>query len=426
VELPISMKSLWQETAPLWDDKSLNVTIETDLVVVGAGITGLSAALRATERGLNVVVLDAERPGWGASGRNGGQVIPGRHHHPDDIVKRYGSERGEHLVDFSGRAADAVFELIERYKIDCDAHRSGWLQPAYNARALRDLSAKAEQLQSRGAAVEMLDAAQVQQITGSKSFKGGFFDPRAGGIHPLKYCLGLAQAARNLNVEIYSHARVIDLQLQGERFLLQTDSGRVIANRVLLCTNGYTDPTFGPVAKSYLPLASIQVATDPLPDALRKTIMSNHLCASDTNRLLVYFRMDSEGRFIIGGRGATYQKGLQSLFSRLEKNAIKLFPDLASASWPYRWGGLLALTRDHYPHIHQPQPGLVMALGYNGRGIAMATRTGAALSDYVIDGDASVLPVSITDIKRFPLGELRNVGLEIACFWYMLLDRLGV
>ncbi len=167
-----------------------------------------------------------------------------------------------------------------------------------------------------------------------------------------------------------------------------------------------------------------QIATDPLPTSLRDTIMRNNVCASDTNRLLIYYRLDTDGRFLIGGRGATFRFGLNRLFSRLRDRAVKVFPDLASAAWPYRWGGLVAITTDYLPHVHEPAPGLVMALGYNGRGVALTTRMGATVADYAISGDERALPIPLTPIKRFPFHRPRAVGLEVVSAWFAIRDRM--
>ncbi len=423
MDLPIKMTSLWETTAPGWNHQRLDGDADADLAIIGAGVTGLGAALRAAEFGKRVIVLDAAHPGWGASGRNGGQVIPGLKIDPDEIVARFGAERGERLVEFAGEAPDAVFRNIERYNIDCMANRGGWIQPAYNAATMRALSARCAQWQARGAHVEILDRSAVSDAIGSSSYAGAYFDRRAGSLHPLRYTLGLGQVARRLGVRIFSDASVIAIARQRDRFAVQTGSGSVKADRVFLCTNSYTDPSLGPVGRSFAPIASIQIATDPLPASLRDTIMRNDVCASDTDRLLIYYRLDTDGRFLIGGRGASFRYGLNRLFGQLRARAVKVFPELASADWPYRWGGLVAITTDHMPHVHEPVPGLVMALGYNGRGVALATKMGAAVADYAMGGKEGALPIPLTPVKRFPLHRLGTAGLQVASSSFALFHR---
>lgn len=423
---PIEMKSLWDVGAPGWDDARLDGPVEADLAVIGAGITGLTAGLRAAELGKSVVVVDAARPGWGASGRNGGQVIPGLKLDPDAIVAKFGADRGARLTEFAGGAADTVFDLVERHQIACDAHRGGWIQPAYKHTMLPALENHCEQWRARGADVEMLDRNALAGALGSSWYLGGSLDRRAGALQPLKYTLGLARAAQRLGAQIYSEARVCAIERRGDRFVLTTDTGSVSANRVVVSTNGYSDPALGPVARSYVPVASFQIATEPLPAELRKSIMPGHVCASDTKRLLIYFRLDAEGRFVVGGRGTTMGIGLDRLYKQLRSRALRVFPSLAAVAWPYRWGGLVAITADHLPHVHEPTPGLVMALGYNGRGVALASRLGGAVANYAIIGDESALPLPPTPIKPVPFQRFHTVGSELVFAWYGLKDRLGI
>ena len=430
MELPVRMNSLWEATGPTWQHEHLTGPLHADLVVVGAGITGLAAALQASSSGRSVVVVDAHYPGWGASGRNGGQVIPGLKYLPDEITREYGEERGNHIIDLAGGTADHVFDLIDKHGLDCDASRGGWLEPAYRPRPLRVLEQKASQWKSRGADVEFLDGPAACDITGGSGFIGGFHDRRAGSLQPLKYSMALGEAARKAGARILSDVRVTDIDRNSNGFAVKSKAGTIEAGQVLLCTNGYTDPSFAPMAKplgrSVAQVASIQIATDPLPDHLRDRIMAGRISGSDTNRLLVYFRQDAEGRFLIGGRGATFAGGLERLFPVLQKNAIRIFPDLKDVPFTYRWGGLLALTADHLPHIHEPVPGFLIAIGYNGRGVALATQWGTLLADYAASGDANILPLPFSPVKKFPFHRLRTAGIEIAAFWYGILDRLGV
>jgi glycine/D-amino acid oxidase-like deaminating enzyme len=429
MELPVSMNSLWGATAPTWDHDHMVGPVETDLLIIGAGITGLSAALQASENGLNAVVVDQHHPGWGASGRNGGQVIPGLKLSPHEIVTQFGAARGEQIVDFAGQSADHVFDLISRYNIDCDAVGTGWIEPAYRPRILNKLDDECRQWQALGADVGMLDGPAIAAATGSNCFIGGFLDRRAGSVQPLKYSLGLANAARKAGARIYSGVTVTGIDQRGGKFDVQTTAGPVKAAHVLLCTNGYSDPAFAPqqqpVGRSLVQVVSIQIATDPLPDSLRERIMPDRISGSDAKRLLVYFRQDAEGRFLIGGRGATHASGLNRLFPKLHQHALKLFPELAEVNFTYRWGGSLALTMDHLPHIHEPVPGLVMALGYNGRGVALASQWGAAMADYIGHGDQNRLPIPVSGIEPIHFHRLRTVGIEAAALWYGLLDRLG-
>ena len=216
------------------------------------------------------------------------------------------------------------------------------------------------------------------------------------------------------------------IEKRGDRFVLATNTGSISADRVVMGTNGYADPAHGAVARSMVPVASFQIATDPLPADLRATIMPAHVCVSGTKRLLIYFRLDAEGRFMVGGRGTVLGIGIERRFDLLRERAVHLFPALATVAWPYRWGGLVAITTDQLPHVHEPTPGLMMALGYNGRGVAMASQMDGAVADYAMSGEASALPLPRTPIKPIPFQRLHGVGSELMFAWYGLLDRLGL
>jgi len=235
--------SLWHATASASDlAGTLQTAIQTDVLVVGAGFTGLSAALHLAEQGVDVCLIDAAQPGWGASGRNGGQVIPGLKYDPDELIARFGPERGERLIDFAGSAADRVFDLIARHNIDCQAVRKGWIQTAHNHSMLDIIKYRAAQWAARGAPVQLLDSAQVAQRLGTTGFKGGWIDHRAGCIQPLSYARGLLQACRRLGVQVYGDTAAVKLTRQGQAWLVHTNTqASVRARRVLIATNGYTD-----------------------------------------------------------------------------------------------------------------------------------------------------------------------------------------
>ncbi|MBO6276513.1 MAG: FAD-binding oxidoreductase, partial [Pseudomonas sp.] len=235
--------SLWSATArPAALTQALAENKRVDVAIVGAGYTGLVTALRLAESGVSVCVLDAGEPGWGASGRNGGQVIPGLKYDPDQLLERFGAERGEKIIEACGGAADEVFSLIREYGIACDATRKGWIQPAFSSATMKTLEGRARQWQQRGVAAELLDSDTVCQRIGTHNYVGGWVDPRAGSLHPLNYARGLARSALGRGVMIHSDSQVTDLRRIGTQWQLTTAQGHsVTAERVVLATNGYTD-----------------------------------------------------------------------------------------------------------------------------------------------------------------------------------------
>jgi glycine/D-amino acid oxidase-like deaminating enzyme len=400
--------SAWTVSAePLPETRPLAGDRRADVVVVGAGYTGLSAALHLAERGTEVVVLDAAEPGWGASGRNGGQVIPGLKHDPDELERRFGAETGRRLWQTAGAAADAVFELIARHKIACHAQPCGWIAAAPHAAALEHLRARTEQWQRRGAPVELLDAARMAELTGSRAYVGGMLDRRAGALQPLAFVRGLARVAGQAGASIHGGSPARRLAAAPGGWRVETPGGSVTAATVILATNAYTDELWPGLRQTVLPVQSYQVATRPLPAEVRRQVLPGGQVVSDLRRILFYFRLDPEGRLLMGGRGPLNDRGDPALFARLEGVARRLFPALGATPWEHRWSGRVALTADHLPHLHEPRPGVLTALGYNGRGVAMAIVMGRLLAARALGAGPAELGWPVTPVAPIPLHRWR-------------------
>lgn len=415
--------SLWSATAiqghevlPLMEDKHV------DVAVVGAGYTGLVTALHLAVGGARVCVLDAGEPGWGASGRNGGQVIPGLKYDPDELQKMFGGEQAETLIRVAEKAADEVFDLVKRYNIDCDAMQNGWIQPAASPAALRAIERRAKQWQHRGVPIELLDRARTTQRIGSPDYLGAWVDPRAGSLQPLSYVRGIARAAITEGAEVFSDSRVAKLERDTAGWCLTTTRGnRVKAERVVLATNGYTDNLWPGLRQTVLAANSFIVATEPLSKSLADTVLPGGEVCSDARRLLLYFKKDAQGRVLVGGRGPFAEPSSQGDWSHLERSLSGIFPQLAGVPFEYRWSGRVALTQDFLPHVHEPEPGLSIVLGYNGRGIAMSTTLGRHLALRIL-GETRGFPFPVTHIRRIPFHNLQRFYLGAGIAWYRLLD----
>lgn len=417
-------QSLWAATAgrappapPLADDAA------ADVAIVGAGFTGLSAALHLAERGVGVVVLDAVASGWGASGRNGGQVIAGLKEDPDEIEKTFGEAAGQRLVEAAGRAPDDVFDLIARHNIDCDADPRGWLQPAADATGLTATWRRAEQWQARGVTAAYLSATEMAARLGTEAYAGGFFDPRGGTVHPLKYARGLARVATEAGAKLHAGTRVRALAAERDGYRLQCQGGVVRARRVILATNGYSGPLHEGVRRSVVPVTSMIVASAPLGANLRATIMPGAAAASDTLRLLNYYRLSPDGRLLMGGRGGRSPTAQAGRAARLARVARRLYPQIGDIPWEFAWSGQVAVTADHFPRLHELAPGLFTGFGYNGRGVAMATVMGRALADLAAGRGAGDLEALMTPVRPLRLHRFSRLGVAAAAAWYGFLDR---
>ncbi len=415
--------SLWAATAaPAIETTPLEGEVRAQVCVVGGGYTGLSAALHLAEAGAEVVLLEAAEPGWGASGRNGGQVIAGLKWDPDEIEARFGRERGARLVAFAGAAPDLVFALIARHGIDCAAGRNGWIQAVHAAKAMPAMESRAAQWARRGVKVELLDRAGVAALTGAQAYAGGWVDPRGGHLQPLSYARGLARAARGAGARVHGATPARGLVRTNRAWRVATPGGAVVAERVLLCTNGYTDGLWPGLARGIIPATSYQAATRPLGDNHRRAILPRGHVVSDTRRLITYFRLDPAGRLVIGGRGRFVESSDPALYGHLRARLAELFPDLGDPGWAFHWAGRVALTLDHLPHLHEPAPGLLAALGYNGRGVALATAVGKALAERALGASADALALPVAPIRPIPLHGLRRPALDLAIAWKRLLD----
>ncbi|WP_321373754.1 NAD(P)/FAD-dependent oxidoreductase [Pseudomonas extremaustralis] len=421
------MKSLWSATAPsVVPTPALSESVKVDVAIVGAGYTGLSTALHLAERGVSVCVLEANEPGWGASGRNGGQVNPTLKYDPEQLVRMYGPERAEPLISTVSNSADLVFNLIERHGIDCAPVRKGWMQLSYTDKGVAGLHARADQWARRGVPVQRLDAAAVASRLGSQAFAGGWLDGRAGAIQPLAYARGLVSAALAAGAQIHGHSAVAGLQRQGTGWQLHTAGGaQVTADQVVLATNGYSGNLWPGMAQSILAANSFIVATKPLSGRAADSILPGQETVSTAQRLLLYFRKDNHGRLLMGGRGLFNDPTSPTDFAHLERSLALLFPQLGPLEFEYRWAGRIAITRDFMPHVHEPAPGLTLALGCNGRGIALCTSLGQQLAGRLCDSRAEfVYPV--TPLQRLPLHGLQRFYIGAGVAWYSLLDRLNI
>jgi sarcosine oxidase len=373
--------SLWAETAaPQPACAPLAGEHRVDVAVVGAGFTGLSAALHLAAGGRSVAVLEAVQPGWGASGRNGGQVNPGWKLLPDDVEARYGREHGQRINAMANAACDLVFDLIDEHAIDCEAVRPGYVQGAQSRRGVALLESWTRQWSARGAPVELLSRHETVELLGTEAYLRALLDARGGNIQPLSYVRGLARAALTAGAHIHGDSQALSLRAHASGWNLATPEGSLLADQVLICTNGYTGPLWPGLRAVLVPVPSFVAATEPLDDGRLATILPGRHAVSETRRVQVYYRLDRHGRFVIGGRGHLFDDAQSGDVSHVHAEACRLFPGLAGVKWQFHWGGYTAMTLSHAPKLMKLAPGLHAGLGFNGRGVAMATMMGKQLA----------------------------------------------
>ncbi len=419
-------KSLWASTAtPPLTYPPLKGDVTADCVIVGGGFTGLSTALHLAERGLEVVLLEANEPGWGASGRNGGQVIPGLKLDPSEMRAKYGDDLGRRLTKTVGGTADLVFDLIKRHNIDCEAVRNGWIQGAPGPKGMAEVRNRAEEWSAEGSDVAVLDADEVRARVGGGDYVGAYLHRGGGTVNPLSYSRGLARSAAAAGAHIHGDSRALSLERAGSSWKVTTSGGSVTAPKAVLCTNGYTDNLWPGLAETVIPVLSSVVATEPLSDNLRKVILPGREGVSETRRVLNWFSIDGKGRLIFGGRANQQETEDPNAFSPVLARLKAMMPILGEPRIQFRWAGNVAITTDHVPHMNELAPNLYAGLGYNGRGVAMSTMMGKLLAERVSGTRAEDIPFPTTSIERIPFHGWRATGIALAIGWKRLQDRLN-
>lgn len=421
--------SLWAATAePAPITQALPAGEQrADLVVVGGGFGGLSAALHAAERGAKVILLESSEIGWGASGRNNGQVIPClTRADPDILVGEFGAEKGEALVALLRDSADTVFDLVRRHGIACEAVQNGWVQPAHRQSRMAVARSRHEQWARRGAPVELLDRDQVAEITGSTYWYGGWQNPSGGHLNPLGFARGLARAALAAGAQVHTRSAATALRREGDLWRVSTASGSIVSPRVILATHGYSGlftPALWPgLAQTLIPARSYQMATQVLPEAIRATILPRNHAMSDTHGDLHFARLDASGRLVTGGALIFPTHFEARLRRRIGARLLKIFPQLEAlgeVGFDYVWHGYFAATPDKLPRFHQLADGLSTWIGCNGRGVALATALGPILVDAAL-GDRVALPFEAP--RHIPAHALVKRAAMAAMIYYRWLD----
>lgn len=374
------------ESAPLTSDLSV------DLAVIGGGYTGCSAALTAARAGASVCVLEAQEIGHGGSGRNVGLVNAGLWVRPADICAHLGDADGTRLIEILAAAPSEVFSVIQTHGIECEPMRKGTLHCAHSGSGLADLKIRHAQLRQAGAPVELLSSDKTYQRTGSATFRGALFDPRAGTIQPMAYVRGLARAAAATGARVHTHSPVMTMRHVDGQWLLETPQATVRAKSVIQATNAY-HRNLPDTAPAYVPVSYFQFTTAPLSDNLRASILPGAEGCWDTGLIMTSFRMDHDGRFILGAMGNLEHAGSAAHTGWIKRKLSELYPQLADQPLQQGWHGRIAMTSDHIPKITRIGPDAVSIHGYSGRGIGPGTVFGRMAAESLLAGDPALLPV---------------------------------
>jgi len=393
----------WHRTAPPPPDcETLQGEKTADVVIVGAGLTGLRTAITLAEAGVDTAVLDAERIGFGSSGRSGGQCNPIWRANPDDLRRKFGDAQAERLIKTTLSSADDLFDDIRRYNINCEAEQNGWIQAAHTRRQARDLQGLQAAWAEVGANIEVLSQSQTHAAVGSDTYDFALRHAKGGFVQPMALTRGYAKTAQAAGARLYEHAPAQSVEQWGGKWRVTTPKGVITADTVVLTTNAYTDDLWPGLRQTMLPMYSISLATAPLTPEQQATVLPGRKTISDTRLAIYYARYDAANRLIFGCVGSNDSARTLGGVGRLLKGLHTVFPQLKNIGIETTWAGRIGVTQDMMPKMHAPAPGVLAGLGFSGRGIAMTSVMGRSLARKVLGGHNDDLPFPVSAITGIP------------------------
>jgi gamma-glutamylputrescine oxidase len=419
--------SWYAATAPaLAPFEALKGEVKADVCVVGGGFTGLSAALHLAERGYSVTLIEAHRVGFGASGRNGGQLGSGQRQDQETLENLVGPEDALKLWQQAEEAKALVKGLIAKYNMDCHL-KSGIAHACFSQADMAHEHASANHLRDRYGydQIETLEAEAFRALVPSPTYHGGSLDMGAAHLHPLAYAFGLARAASAAGVQIFERSEVHHIQ-RGPNAVVQTAQGRVLANHVILACNGYLGGLDRKVAARVMPINNFIIATEPLGAATAR-IVTRDIAVADSKFVVNYYRLSHDGRLLFGGGESYGYKFPSDITATVRKPMLEIYPHLRDVKIDYSWGGTLAITMKRMPFLTRLAPNMLSASGYSGHGVGTATHAGKLMADAIAGQAEGFDTMSRVPSTVFPGGTMmRSPLLALAMTWYAMRDRLGL
>lgn len=420
-------KSLWHATAvPAPSTESLSERVTVDICIVGGGYTGLTTSIELRRRGLDVVLLEAQEAGFGGSGRNAGHCTPTFAFSSLDMVrKNIGPERAERLIARQTKGADMAADYIRDYQIDCEWKQNGYFQGALTPSLMAGLEKKAQGYAAVGCPSGIIDAAEAQRLTGSTRFYGGWLLRSGGHLNPLSYARGLARAAIQEGVKLYTESRVTKVEHENMKWLVKTADGEVLCDKFIMATGAYTDGGGMGVEKTYRIQKVILAATNPLADSVRATVVPFDGTMHDGRGDIFVYKYNREGRLIVsmfplGRRGRDLPYTEQMLLDRLRW----LHPQVPETTrWDYYWNGELDMQPQTIPRLYTLGPGALACTGLSGRGVPTGTMLGGILADWAEGTPEAELALPIERLKTAPA--YMSIAPTLMLRWYGLRDRMA-
>jgi len=400
---------------------------EIDILIVGAGYSGLSTGLHLVEKGYKVAIIEAARVGWGASGRNGGQIVNGLNASLQTIRKRYGADTANFVAGLVQEGGEIIRERVKTYDIQCDL-KDGNIFAAYTGAHMRELEERLKLWAGYGIRnQEMLDKAALRKHVNSDAYVGGMIDHSGGHMHPLNLALGEAAAFEKLGGKIYEQTPAVHVDTEAAKPVVKTEGGAITCNKLVLCGNAYLGHVVPALTPRVMPVSTQVMATEPLGEERARELIPTDVCVEDVRYILDYFRLSGDRRMLFGGGTVYGGTDPRDIRAKLQPNMDKVFPQLKGVKIEFAWSGNFALSFSRVPQMGRVGNNTYFAHGYSGHGVTGSHTFGRILSE-AIDGDRSRFDVfENVPWYPFPGGRLFRVPYSVAgSWWYSLRDRLGI
>lgn len=422
--MPVNEEIHWSVTASAAPDLiHLNGALGVDVLVVGGGLTGCRTALGLSDNGVSVALVDGKDVGWGASGRSGGQCNPIWRKTPDELRELLGSKHGDNLIQTTLTSAHDLFSDIRNYDVECDAVQAGWVQAAHTHKAITQMRRLGKAWSDVGADITEIEGDAVQEASGSPAYSWALKHSAGGHVQPLSLTRGYAHAAMVRGAQMFKDTPVTKLERIDGKWRATTPRGEITAENVVLTTNAYTNGLWPGLSKTFHPLVSVSLATQPLSPEQQKSVLPGSVTISDSRLAIYYSRYDRDKRLIFGCVGSTDHADALS-FKRLRAGLRTVFPQINGIPIERKWAGRIAVTPKMMPHMHEPAPGVLAGLGFSGRGIAMTSVMGRALTSKLLGGSDDELPFPFLPITPIPMHGITSRLIPLAAPAMSLKDKI--
>lgn len=394
---------MWEATANERSDyPKLEGDIECDVVIIGGGYSGLSTSYHLQRKNCQTVVLEKDRIGSGASGRNGGEVLTGYLGTMQEWAAKFGIETAKEMWQLSIDAIDLIENIINKHQIKCDFIRNGDFYAAYKSSHLEGMKKEqefmAEKLGYEG--INIIEKKDLKTELHTDFYHGGRVDKNSAHFHPLNYALGLAEATAERGTKIFENTKAVRVEKENNKVVVHTPNGRVIADDIVIVTNAYSGNLHPTIKRAIVPIESIMISTEPLTEDLMEELIPNNRAVSDSKNLLYYFRRTNDNRMAFGGSGrAASMRGLNRMYEALHTGMINVFPQLKGEPINYRWGGKVGFTKDMLPYLGQLEDGTYFAFGYGGHGAAMASMLGKVIAHAILNDGEMNNPLKVEKLR---------------------------